>query len=302
MLSYGSLNTHWLTYDTWSGPDADAQRQPLARAHSDWTGLPMTASTLPGDAEITNLRISGPTLLVARSGRGKRRYTCGLQTRDLYSKEHMFELYGDGFCIDHGRWKGTTGEVVGVQFSTIAVNRLLHAEGSGFNLPTCHELFDDSLTGLALMLWNEAESGSPRGKLFTHGLTLALIGLLIEQHGACRKGDIRSQSKLSPIDRATLSDYIEDHLESDLSVETLASLVSTSPYHFSRAFKATFNISPHAYVTERRLERAGYLLREKSDRSLADIALSLGFSSQSHFTEAFRRKIGTTPGRWRTLR
>jgi AraC-like DNA-binding protein len=56
----------------------------------------------------------------------------------------------------------------------------------------------------------------------------------------------------------------------------------------------------HVYVVERRIDEACRRLRSHRHESIADVALSLGFSSQSHFTEAFRRRTGSTPRAWRT--
>lgn len=66
-----------------------------------------------------------------------------------------------------------------------------------------------------------------------------------------------------------------------------------SPHTFSSLFKATVEATPHSFVLSRRLERAEVLLN--GELSLSEIALVVGFSSQSHFTEAFRRRTGRTP-------
>ncbi|WP_372659499.1 helix-turn-helix domain-containing protein [Hydrogenophaga sp.] len=295
-----TVKSDWGTYDAVAGRDAASPAEVLKNAHSAWAGLPMMKVPLPGSAEVINHAVIHPSLAIALSGRGKRTYRSGIHVRELYSAERMFELYGEGYCIDHGRWEGVPGEVLGVQFPTQLVNGLLHAHSGGFRLPTAHELFDDRLVGLALSLWSEAEAGGPLGTLYAQGLTLALLGFLGEQHGAwSHQGNVRSTAKMSMADRTLVRDYIEQHMASDLSVVTLAELVRVSPAHFARAFKATFDISPHAYVTERRIESARWMLHSERGRSLAEIAGSVGFSSQSHFTEAFRRRMGVTPGRWR---
>lgn len=67
---------------------------------------------------------------------------------------------------------------------------------------------------------------------------------------------------------------------------------------FARRFKATTGQTPYGYVLERRLIRAESLLAD-SDRPLGDIALAVGFSSQSHFTATFRRMRVITPRAWR---
>ena len=67
-----------------------------------------------------------------------------------------------------------------------------------------------------------------------------------------------------------------------------------------RAFKASTGATPHAYVIECRIEEAKRLLRE-TDISLADIALTVGFSSQAHLSTRFRFATGTTPKEFRRL-
>ena len=68
-------------------------------------------------------------------------------------------------------------------------------------------------------------------------------------------------------------------------------------YHFSRAFKAATGKSPYAFALGRRVLRARQLVF--TEMPLGDIALAVGFSSQSHLTEHFRRSLGVTPGRIR---
>jgi AraC-like DNA-binding protein len=69
----------------------------------------------------------------------------------------------------------------------------------------------------------------------------------------------------------------------------------TSVAHFSRAFKRSVGLPPHRYLLHRRIAMATRLLGE-GERSLTDIALSLGFSDQSLFTRQFAALTGMTPG------
>lgn len=283
-----------------SGRDGERLLEAVSPAHPMWSGLPMMVQLLPGQAIARDLQLHHACLAVAVSGRGKRRYASGHHVRELYSSPTMFELYGGGYGVDCAEWQGVAGEVVGIQFPAGHVNRLLHAEGSGFQLPTVHELFDERITSLVHLLWSEARDGGPRGPLYSEGLSLALLGLLIEHHAASRHADTRSHSRLSPAQRDHVREFIEQNLSGSLSVEVLADLVGMSAAHFARAFKATFDLSPHAYVSERRISIACSRLSQDAMASLATVAADLGFSSQSHFTEAFKRKVGVTPGRWRT--
>ena len=93
-------------------------------------------------------------------------------------------------------------------------------------------------------------------------------------------------------------DYVEAHLDEDLSLTALADIACLSPYHFSRSFKEAVGVGPQRYVIQRRLERAKTMLR-RTREPLALIALEAGFGDQSHFTTIFRREMGVTPGRFR---
>src|SRR5213076_953550 len=76
-----------------------------------------------------------------------------------------------------------------------------------------------------------------------------------------------------------------------LGVEELARAAGLSRAHFSREFRRAFGESPHAYLLTRRLERAAALLRG-TDRSVADICMSVGLTSVGSFTTSFTRLYG----------
>jgi AraC family transcriptional regulator len=103
---------------------------------------------------------------------------------------------------------------------------------------------------------------------------------------------------LSPERLRRVRDYVEAHLDDDLSLTVLADIACLSPYHFSRSFKEAAGVGPQRYVIQRRLERAKRLLRQ-THQPLAWIAKEAGFADQSHLTQMFRRETGVTPGRFR---
>ncbi|GAC52047.1 helix-turn-helix domain-containing protein [Gordonia amicalis] len=83
-----------------------------------------------------------------------------------------------------------------------------------------------------------------------------------------------------------------------LTVDDMAAAAKLSRAHFSRAFTATFGQSPHSYLQTRRLERAAAMLRS-TDRTVADICMSVGLSSVGSFTTSFTRAFGKTPTAYR---
>jgi len=83
-----------------------------------------------------------------------------------------------------------------------------------------------------------------------------------------------------------------------LGVDDLTRAAGLSRAHFSREFRRAFGESPHAYLLTRRLERAAALLRT-TDRSVADVCLSVGLQSIGSFTTSFTRTFGVSPTAYR---
>lgn len=83
-----------------------------------------------------------------------------------------------------------------------------------------------------------------------------------------------------------------------LGVDDLAAAAGLSRAHFSREFRRTFGVSPHAYLLTRRLERAAALLRN-TDNSVAEVCLAVGLQGIGSFTTSFKRTFGKTPTEYR---
>ena len=93
-------------------------------------------------------------------------------------------------------------------------------------------------------------------------------------------------------------DLIEDRLADKLLVETLADNAGLSRSHFSRAFQAATGQSPQEFIIGRRISRARELLAG-TDEPVGQIAAATGFSSQSHLSTAFKKRLGVSPARYR---
>jgi AraC family transcriptional regulator len=92
--------------------------------------------------------------------------------------------------------------------------------------------------------------------------------------------------------------YIEENLHRNIETRDLSAVARRSPAHFSRSFKRALGEPPHAYVIKRRLERACHLMATTSE-PLSEIAVSVGFSDQSHLCRLFQRAFGQSPSMWR---
>jgi AraC-like DNA-binding protein len=93
-------------------------------------------------------------------------------------------------------------------------------------------------------------------------------------------------------------DLVDARYREPLDVRTLAAAARLSPAHFSREFRRAFGEPPHRYLLVRRLERAAALLRT-TDRTVADICLTVGLRSIGSFTTSFGRMFGMSPTAYR---
>ena len=97
----------------------------------------------------------------------------------------------------------------------------------------------------------------------------------------------------------TICDYLNAHAQEQISLDTLGELAGLSKYHLLRAFTKETGITPYRYLETLRIDRAKTLL--KQGVSPAEAALAVGFSDQSHLSNAFKRFIGLTPGQYRRV-
>jgi transcriptional regulator GlxA family with amidase domain len=99
---------------------------------------------------------------------------------------------------------------------------------------------------------------------------------------------------LSPGAMRRVREYVEVHLDENIDLLMLAGVAGLLVHHFARQFKQSAGVTPHVYLTRKRVERAKEMLVQ-TDLSLAEIAFSVGFFDQGHLARHFRQMLGTTP-------
>lgn len=97
-----------------------------------------------------------------------------------------------------------------------------------------------------------------------------------------------------------ICEYVESHLDEKLRLDHLAAMAGLSIHHFARAFRQSVGVPPHSYLLQQRLKHVERMLRD-TELPLSEIALSAGFSDQSHLSRHFRRFAGVAPSaaRWK---
>lgn len=116
--------------------------------------------------------------------------------------------------------------------------------------------------------------------------------------GAPQSVVAEARGGLAPWQLACVRRHIERHLASRLTNAGLAALVRLNEDHFARAFKVSVGRPPHAYLMERRVEHAKFLLL-RSNLPVCQIALASGFADQAHMTRRFRQTADISPASWR---
>jgi AraC-like DNA-binding protein len=126
-------------------------------------------------------------------------------------------------------------------------------------------------------------------------LLLSALAHLIRRHADTRLSDTRTGDE--PISVRLVKDYLEAHYAEDVTLTTLSQLTGLSRYHLVRTFTGRVGVPPHTYLRQVRIRQAKALLA--SGHTPADVALSTGFTDQSHLTRWFKRLWGVTPGHYR---
>jgi AraC-like DNA-binding protein len=161
---------------------------------------------------------------------------------------------------------------------------------------------DAVLHNIGRALGNLATYDELMGPSFVDALGLALASrLVVLYHGGRLAPAADGAGGLAKWRLERVIDYIEAHLLRPINLTELSDVAGLSRMHFATQFREATGHPPYAFILRRRILRAQQHLMNPAE-SIVDVALRVGFSSQAHFTEAFRRAVGETPARWRRSR
>jgi AraC family transcriptional regulator len=212
-------------------------------------------------------------------------------------------VQGDINIIPSGtpsRWEVIDGSDTGLFLSVPRhlINSIVRESGvepGSFEILNRFHIRDKELEILAWAMKRELELGSPSGRLYLEGLGVAVASRLVMVHSSIAKRVESNREGLADRRLKQALAFIEEYLSHDLSLGQIASVVGLSASHLKAVFAKALGISVHQYVIQRRVERAKKLLTG-TDLSIAEVALSTGFSHQSHLARHTRRLLGVAPG------
>jgi AraC family transcriptional regulator len=155
---------------------------------------------------------------------------------------------------------------------------------------------DPTLRHIAMALRAGIQSGAALDRMYGEALSTALAVHLLREYGAPVLGPKRQYGGLPRAKLMRAVEYIQDQLDTDLTVSGIAQAVGLSPYHFTRLFKGSTAQSPYQYVVEARVRKAKELLTT-GKFTISEAAHQVGFVDQSHLTRHFKRVFGLPPKR-----
>lgn len=155
---------------------------------------------------------------------------------------------------------------------------------------------DPLLVSAIHSLENELRDPSQHGPLYADAVSTFMAAHLLRDSTVWAPTPRGGRLSRRVLERVL--ERIEASIEIGVSLQALADESGLSRAYFASAFRQATGLSPHRYLTQRRLLRARELLHEPG-LSIAHVALRCGFSSQAHFTEYFRREAGATPSEFR---
>lgn len=157
---------------------------------------------------------------------------------------------------------------------------------------------DPLIYNIGLALKSELESDNFGCRSYVDSLATALAAHVVRKYSTRQMKLPQYSDGLSRYALRQALNYINEHLHQDLKIAEISAVIGMSSYYFCRLFTRSMGISPHQYLTQRRLEHAKQLLK-KTNLQIIEIAAEVGFSSQSHFITLFKKQVGTTPLQYR---
>lgn len=177
--------------------------------------------------------------------------------------------------------------------------------GDGHGLPVdgdfgiLHSRLNDDrqLVSLFESLWSLSRDDGAGHTLFADGVMLQILSRLLRLEKGPTATRVNSGG-LAPWQERRTTEYLADNLAADIALKTLADVAGLSTFHFSRMFKQSTGLPPHAYLRRLRCEKSKALLASTT-LSMSEIATQVGYETQQAFARMFRAEVGASPSEYR---
>lgn len=275
--------------------DAQAHAGPLlSSATTAWAGLPFELHRVGAAENIGEIgppegeyglfvMMEGSAEFVVREPTGDRQYEAKPGAAVFLTSQergHLVRMRGDGTAV--------AVRITPEWYRRLALGDIPPGTVSPPLAP------DDTVHRLVDTMCNEVARNATTGPVFAEALSMALLSYVTRRVPPASEF---VRGHLSSAQCQKLRTHIRENLSGELSLVELASLVGLGPRYFSTLFRRAFGSTPHKYVMQQRLAEGARLLTTQG-MEIAEVAVQVGFCSQSHFTAAFRQAYGVTPRRY----
>lgn len=224
-------------------------------------------------------------------------FVADANTVTYYNKGQTYTRQKLGAWGDQCEWFGVAPEAIA---ETLSAREPAAVDRPDLPFRFSHGPSDPESYLRQRMVFEHISREANADRLFVEEAVLSILGdvasLAYRQQGSAPPKRTRPRRDVDLVEAAR--DVIARDFKSNLSLSDIARAVESSVFHLARSFKARTGFSLHAYRNQLRLRAALERLAEPGI-DLIDIALDLGFSSHSHFTETFRRSFGKPPSVFR---
>jgi AraC family transcriptional regulator len=202
-------------------------------------------------------------------------------------------------CEQRFRWT-TPAVMLAVRVSDAALEQAAEMTPNASDcVPEDCAVQDTQLSSLMYALEREQMNGYPSGRMFLDGIEQALAAMVVHYEGVARpRSAAVHKGGLTPYRMRRVTEFIQTHIEEEITLNELARNVGLSPSHFCSLFHKASGKTPHQFILHCRIQHAKALLAKQSN-SILDVALASGFRTHQHFSRIFRRHVGIPPSAYR---
>ena len=250
-----------------------------------------------GSKIYVRYRASAHLLVLYEEGSRRRGETSirGLPASTLRAFSKKLTFVPAGFCFREWQETDTLIRITYLYLDPTKLDEFTDASAN--HVPRL--LFEDAvLWETAAKLKSAIENNQEKSNTYLEAIANVLAHELSGTRAGSDQTSHANRGGLAGWQMRAVANYIEEHLDQQVSLPKLARLVRLSPYHFCRAFKQSFNTSPHRYHVQRRVEQAKVLLSNQRI-SITEVGLSVGYPYPGSFSIAFRKITGQTPSEFR---
>lgn len=271
-----------------------SERSPLLTSNdSGWSDITLASFDLPA-AEMTEYSLDqyGISINIGR----------GFQLEQVVegTLQKGFIPLGGGCLCPSGyrqayRWD-RRNQIIYLNLTTelLRLNAIALLETDCMELIPHFAVQDQLIYQIGLALQAELQSQGSGSRLYAEAMANALAVHILRHYSTQSHQTVSHNGGLPPHKLRLVTDYINNNLEHELSLNELAAIAQLSQYHFCRAFKQSSGFSPHQYLIQQRVERAKQLL-QSDEMNISAVAIACGFTHQSHLHRHFKRLTGVTP-------